>query len=818
MGTGSLYVSDYTQDDSNAGKKFYKRKSIVFKTKCQQIKEAEGRLIRSQSANSKFLKQERTGLNVTQREESLVVQYLALGGYRHWLRRSQQKLLYDHHNVSNEPILAEPNLACSGVHSGPGQLSFGYDSRHRVDLTLLFEKTLQRPAIIFMNNYHEHKVHYRGHENDCPQLAAEFIDLPPRTNVPTAATAQFWADLEVDPDMLDPCISSREHERGPIKIDRITSKMDLFKRQLAEVWSCVSPTNVLFMYTTSTACDFFHGADIRAAQSEDHLENEYKDLELLLEAEFLPNTILNATQLSQNNCRILLKPPRPDTLGKTLLSESQLVSDIVAGTEQGFVTLQGGTEKLNYVANNAADYFGFCVQNVECKSDTVSSFTTAQVAQFYGWDLDTEKGRQQTEDFLNKQPARTLNSTTFLKEETVSTSYLQWLIKERNFSSFKITHFIRYKMVNYCNKYLLPLLQSRHNFKKQGNTIAADLLKLLLNAYYGVQALEGKNYDTTTLTTGHNLSLKSTTKFGHLSAKNISNLGVVRMKVKTAVKRVKTGASSAPQDASQFFDDEAREQPAGSKVKRKKLSSLDTIEPFSESDWDSEDNEPNDGDLTENLLNESSNRCRYKVHFLYAVTYSGKDRRVRNNLPGAVAVLSNSKKLFLGHILDMLQCSDPRLCELCYIDTDSCIFSMTHPDWQDCLLQNKLQYWNSKMVMADETADKSCHGQMKLEGIYTAGLFKTLKIYRLYDQLNPFEFYTRCKGVNRHIASKLPHVTFDSANIDRTVVTRTSLRPTPAGQICVTKESRNIAVAFNFKRLVSDNGIHTFPISYIAEC
>ena len=186
-----------------------------------------------------------------------------------------------------------------------------------------------------------------------------------------------------------------------------------------------------------------------------------------------------------------------------------------------------------------------------------------------------------------------------------------------------------------------------------------------------------------------------------------------------------------------------------------------------------------------------------------------------NNLPGAVAVLSNSKKIFLGHIDVMLRCADPRLAELCYIDTDSCIFSMSRPSWEECVLPEKLKYWYEQKVMADEEGDSSCHGQMKCEGVYGGGLFKTLKIYRLYDKKEP---YTRCKGVNRQLAKKLEDRAFDASDSTRTVLTRTCLRPTPSGQIAMLKESRSLAVAYNFKRKVTADGIHSFPISFVAEC
>ena len=181
-------------------------------------------------------------------------------------------------------------------------------------------------------------------------------------------------------------------------------------------------------------------------------------------------------------------------------------------------------------------------------------------------------------------------------------------------------------------------------------------------------------------------------------------------------------------------------------------------------------------------------------------------------------MLSNSKKLFLGHLNTMLECGDPKLCELCYIDTDSCIFSQTFSNWEDCVRPDKRELWASSRVMADEQADRSYHGQLKCEGVYRGGLFKTLKIYRLFDPLGETPYYSRCKGVSRHFSDRLPLDSFDASQTASTVVNRTCLKPTPAGQILVASESKRLAMAFNFKRKVDRSGVHSFPISFFAEC
>ena len=213
------------------------------------------------------------------------------------------------------------------------------------------------------------------------------------------------------------------------------------------------------------------------------------------------------------------------------------------------------------------------------------------------------------------------------------------------------------------------------------------------------------------------------------------------------------------------------------------------------------------------LQDEAALSCKpnERLHLttLYAVEVSGKKRRLFNNLPKAVAVLSNSKRLFFGHLSTMLECLDPRLAELCYIDTDSCVWSLTYENLEDCVLGEKLADWRAASVLADESSPISCHGKLKLEGTYRAGLFKTTKIYRLFGDLE----YTRCKGVNRHTAVRLDHELFDPEWTGVAVVHKTSMRPTRTGEIVIARESRRLAKPYNFKRYVTPGGVHTLPFS-----
>ena len=214
-------------------------------------------------------------------------------------------------------------------------------------------------------------------------------------------------------------------------------------------------------------------------------------------------------------------------------------------------------------------------------------------------------------------------------------------------------------------------------------------------------------------------------------------------------------------------------------------------------------------------------KAKYRYSFLYAISASGVTKKIKNCIPKAVAILSNSKTIILGHVNVMLECLDPALAELCYMDTDSCLFSFTHANLEDNLLEEKKEVWRAADILADEAGPDSCHGKLKLEGTFRVGFFKALKIYRLFSSRDfQAEYatktcYTRCKGVNRNIAKIIPNAVFDRGSVDKTVVHRSCLRPSRTGEMLIAHECRSLAAPFNLKRHVTYDGLHSFPVSYV---
>ena len=827
-------------------------------------------------SDNKLVRENRC-FNFLESEEAAVVQYLAAGGLSHYSPFTRGKT---------------PSRICSSFHAGPGQQVFGCGPGQRCDVLLAFfnddenvggdSSQLKKPAVrLEFHNYHGSFRHYEGHTESCP-----LETVPYR---PTDASSLF----------------------------------DGFRRELAAAFSMVRPANVVFNYTVSTTCDYEHGGQTFQSLLTNPPplcsgETTYQSIRELISAE------LSDVIWSKHPARWITK--------------TRLLDKIVEGSETGFVTIIGGEEDLDVVRAHlpagepdAGENFGFCVQNFAPPVHLLSAHTRQQIIDYFGWgDASDDGGATQLKKFVADLQARTLNSSTFHSQETVSTAYLRWLVTARGFHNFTITHFLHYQFAGYNRDYLEPLLQKRHEYKRDGNVVGAECAKLLANGDFGYKGLEACNYDDTRLMTDASFHANRKKALLHVSLKHVSLIGVVRTKVKSRrgskfVRRKKTGRRIPPAVGNFLFDEavESGDEPNSDgdyEMEEEENDQLDNLtrsvedeiflnndlddrglsesegstvagsDSGSDSDTANSDSDELDFDAYDpdarsrneaatlsndlddmlvrsaelNDVNSSKQQrrrvttdhsyaastsrtiavvkrkrkranaanhfvdrkknkgspSRYKFNFLLSVVKSGERKQIKNFLPGAVSILSNSKRLFLGHIHVMLKCLDSGLAELAYIDTDSVLFSTTYPDLNDCIRPEMRNEWNRSGVLADENSPTSVHGKMKLEGTFRLGHFKTLKIYRLYNQDEAAGFtqvYTRCKGVNRRVALRLPDSAFDCDDLSRIVVHRTALRPTRTGEMTMANEAKTLARPFNLKRYTTNDGIHTLPISFLSD-
>jgi hypothetical protein len=692
----------------------------------------------------------------------------------------------------------------------------------------------------------------------------------------------------------------------------------------------VSPERCLFLYETTTSCDCSHGLPVRSLNPAAPPDACYSSVKEAL--------VLDGLAGPGKPC--WLPPP------EQYWEHDALVRAVGEGKATGFVTVVGGRESPEMLADDpAGSRFGFCVLNYAPTRADLSPYTVREIALHHGFLVKDPKQKQQQQqqpmenededeemaaadvdadadaasekavidwakldDWLSKQPGRTLNASSFLTPETVSTTYLAWLMKARKFVDFQITHYLAYSFCDWGSDYLLPLLQSRHEKKLQGDAVAAECLKLLGNGSFGYNGLESCNYDDLKLFRSSGLDKILAKQLAPISVKHLTHLGPICLRQRASKKKNKKSASTRwafkKRPAPLFVDSEAVDDDDDEEEEEEEEEESDdddenltsawhlssstsnaaeetgSLAPynwkrpvgkhsrparavFEQAPWEENDGSCCDeqtpdsptspppassGDLEELAVRRSEAEHSYArsptsarpeaasetliFDFLTAVVLSGSEKQIFNSLARAVAVLSNSKRLFLSHLDVLFRCLDPRKAELCYVDTDSCVWSLTHDSIDRCLLPEKLECWRAASILADERGSQSCHGKLKLEGLFSAGLFKTMKIYRLFEHKGSAStatststedadfcsVYTRCKGINRKRAPFLPDSCFEVPDLaepaetgSRLVVHRRALRPAITGEMLIVHEARSLAAPFNMKRYVTPDGLHSLP-------
>lgn len=882
-----------------------------------------------------------------------------------------------------------PDVMVSAVHAGPGQQSFGLDRRERCDFLMAWHRSVRgrrnatcniceqpryhckcdvednfrheykigkpkfRYAVLYYHNFHEIRTHYTGHLPGCPSASDDQRD----------DRRQYMQSL---PDELP-----QKRESNTFKWVPGSVELDQFRQFYAKGMSEVYPQHLRFRYSVSTSCHYFHGTPIKTLKNRRTTGKNlaanplaafktYPSLTELLHEEFEKDQKKRRKgEFEKDPPHFVSKMPladvwlpSPDHILTRPFTKSELISKILSNDWTGFVTIVGGftpsTLPESVATQNAlddpfvkkdvssrsrpgVDNFGFCVQQARVEPDEITAFTWKQIAKHLrggrkkgNKELSGEE-RINVRDFLNKQPIRTFNDITFRSPETISTTYLRWLMLECNFVDFQITHFWRCQFTNQGRNFVLKALNSRHECKQKGEKVAAEVWKLIANGSFGYNGMESSNYDRIRILTGKTLERSLTNadrgkavkaSMTRLTIKHLTFLGIVKVgkKEKNKIQETLTADDIHPSPirekskrnkrrkkkniAMNFADLEAAvsETDNSDNDEDEDIEDSRSMDEFinddaefeNESENDTDDNikprrkkrvltseEEDDDDepaagcsrwmddhsyvalspfiMTESLSpqpvmrpqtpDEENNENHYD--FLFAVNIKGNERPIKNCLPKAVAILSNSKVLFLGHVRFMLECLDPMLAEVCYMDTDSIIFSLTRSRLESCILPEMMSRWTKRAIIANPKSKESCHGLMKLEGMYRAGLFRTFKIYRLFNESEvlarldasrkedlhaaceegectavddsqlPPASYTRCKGISRYLANQLTDSTFCTADKDeeRPVLHRRVLRATRAGEIQLLREHRSLAVPFNLKRNVSDCGFHTFPLS-----
>ena len=188
---------------------------------------------------------------------------------------------------------------------------------------------------------------------------------------------------------------------------------------------------------------------------------------------------------------------------------------------------------------------------------------------------------------------------------------------------------------------------------------------------------------------------------------------------------------------------------------------------------------------------------------LYLCEIDNKDAKVNNCCHLASNILSESKNIFFSKVLTLLRYFKPECLEVNYLDTDSCICTVTNADLAQIF---KPEYEKDKMLilselMEDAESEFSQHGLFKCEGIYKFGLFRSAKTYLLRHETTTQKDAVRVRSIPRKLHGYLDDHHFkQDTNVNRPSMRCLSMMVTKGLEVLMTEQSRSLAHSLNTKR------------------
>ena len=169
--------------------------------------------------------------------------------------------------------------------------------------------------------------------------------------------------------------------------------------------------------------------------------------------------------------------------GRKSYTQAELVSAIMNPDESnldmgGFVVVRGGTEDDSGKDGVLPGIMGCCHQRRRLDDDShLGDFTKFQMSNLMNW---ADRSRRQLNLVTGE---RTFTATGFHGEgETISVGYLRFLIKERGFSGFEISHLLFFREKKFLTPFIEEILQKRYDLRLVENSLLRrTIYKLFLN-------------------------------------------------------------------------------------------------------------------------------------------------------------------------------------------------------------------------------------------------------------------------------------------------------------------------------------------------
>jgi hypothetical protein len=354
--------------------------------------------------------------------------------------------------------------------SGCGQVIFGPDRRSAIDCTLVL-KDGRGGVVIEFSNFHGAFWHEGSHLPRCRKYADN-------ANSRDVSLDHEFCEREF-------AYHAEISDSETLEKRKLTAFKDEFNERYAEAMNMVRD-NLEVRYKVFHECDLFCPSSVTSLRS----GKKFGNIRQLLREEHRDESVLGL-----NTKKMKLS----DILRKLTAEEEDNVRN--GSDHAGFLTVSGGLETAQ--DNSSAVGFGFCLQRDYPDPEKLGDYTTFLSAK--------RRSEGSSEQSLEKRCSKlqTLCKRSFHdRGETVEASYLRFLVKKRKLQNYTSLHHVFYRKKKYLSKYIDNLLQARHEFKKKGETLAEQSLKLILNSYYGYCSLESTNHPKTTINVDNTLRRK----------------------------------------------------------------------------------------------------------------------------------------------------------------------------------------------------------------------------------------------------------------------------------------------------------------------
>jgi len=387
----------------------------------------------------------------------------------------------------------EATYVCSDFHAGHGQVSLGAgDRRRRTDLLLALPANQSSPARLAFWNYHGLAFHGNGqHLADCPKGRAA-----------ATSTARAWGGWRPKRPPRVAGVKDGEDEA------------DQLNELYADALSRVFPDQLQLTYQTMHECRLFC---VDAVPDPSLCINRAR-----------PGPCSQAARYPTVREFLAAQHPVDSVLGldRNKFTQEELVNWIMAAGRNsdpgvdlgGFVTLAGGRETRTGDGVLPGS-FGFCHQRCRLEPELFGNFTRLQA--------DLREGANDLgEELLAKMAGnqQTLSRTSFHRGgETISLDYFRFLVRERGLDDYDIKHLVFYRHKHYLSPFVKDMLQRRYDLRKEpGSDLMRNLLKLVLNGFYGFCSLEASNFSRTRLVTESTLASRGFGRIGIYDPRNFS--------------------------------------------------------------------------------------------------------------------------------------------------------------------------------------------------------------------------------------------------------------------------------------------------------